>query len=58
MTKPLLTFLDEPALGLDTLFVSGGRRGLEIELVACDLVRVCQAKTAFLCRQTGRVGLW
>jgi Cys-tRNA(Pro)/Cys-tRNA(Cys) deacylase len=40
------TVVDESALGLDTMFVSGGRRGLEIEVAPADLVRVLDAVTA------------
>lgn len=37
------TVLDESALGWDTIFVSGGRRGLDIELAPADLVRSTRA---------------
>ncbi len=40
------TVLDESALGLDTVFVSGGRRGMDIEIAPSDLVRVTGATTA------------
>lgn len=30
--KTLRSFIDESALGFDTIFISGGRRGLEIEV--------------------------
>lgn len=30
--KTLRSFIDESALGFDTIFISGGRRGLEIEI--------------------------
>ncbi len=36
--RPLATVLDESALGHETIFVSAGRRGLEIELAPADLL--------------------
>ena len=41
--RALATFLDESALAFDTLFVSAGRRGLEIELAPGDLVALTGA---------------
>lgn len=43
---PSPTVLDFSALGLDTMLVSGGRRGLDIELAPLDLVRLTDAITA------------
>lgn len=40
------TVLDESALSFDTILVSGGRRGLDIELAPGDLVRLTKAVTA------------
>ena len=48
--RPLPTVLDETATAYDTVFVSGGRRGLDIELAPADLVRVTGATTAPLGR--------
>lgn len=42
----LPTVLDASALGWPTVFVSAGRRGLQVELAPTDLVRVTQARTA------------
>ncbi len=39
----LQTVLDESALAYDSIFVSGGRRGFDIELAPADLVRVTSA---------------
>ena len=44
--KRLPTFIDESIVEFDTVFVSAGRRGLEIELAPTDLQALCQAKLA------------
>ncbi|QOT17415.1 MULTISPECIES: Cys-tRNA(Pro) deacylase [Paenarthrobacter] len=44
--QPSPTVLDESALGFETIFVSGGRRGLDIEVAPADLVRLTRAVTA------------
>jgi Cys-tRNA(Pro)/Cys-tRNA(Cys) deacylase len=44
--QPSPTVLDESALSFDTILVSGGRRGLDIELAPEDLVRLTKALTA------------
>jgi Cys-tRNA(Pro)/Cys-tRNA(Cys) deacylase len=44
--KTLPTVLDATATGFATVFVSGGRRGLDIELGPADLVRVTRATVA------------
>jgi Cys-tRNA(Pro)/Cys-tRNA(Cys) deacylase len=41
--KPLPTVLDESALEHAAIYVSGGRRGLEIELDPRDLVKLTRA---------------
>jgi Cys-tRNA(Pro)/Cys-tRNA(Cys) deacylase len=41
--RRLATLLDACALAHDTIFVSAGRRGLEIELAPADLVALVQA---------------
>lgn len=46
--KRLRTFIDESALGFETLFVSGGRRGLEIELAAETLADLTAAVFAVI----------
>ncbi|MBG6182245.1 Cys-tRNA(Pro)/Cys-tRNA(Cys) deacylase [Arthrobacter sp. CAN_A214] len=43
---PCPVVIDESALGFDTVLVSGGRRGLEIELSPADLVRITSAQVA------------
>ncbi|WP_028115586.1 Cys-tRNA(Pro) deacylase [Ferrimonas senticii] len=44
--KRLPLVLDSSALGFDTIFVSAGRRGLEIELAATDLLKLTGGKAA------------
>lgn len=46
----LPTVLDQSVLNHETIFVSGGRRGLEIELAPSDLQQLCKADTVSLCR--------
>jgi Cys-tRNA(Pro)/Cys-tRNA(Cys) deacylase len=44
------TVVDTTALGWDTVFCSGGRRGLELELAPADLVRLTGATVAAIGR--------
>jgi Cys-tRNA(Pro)/Cys-tRNA(Cys) deacylase len=44
--KRLPTLLDESALAFETIFVSAGRRGLELELATDDLIRLTGARIA------------
>ncbi len=44
--KKLVTVMDTSALNFDTIFVSAGRRGLQIEICPQDLASLTQA---FLC---------
>lgn len=46
--KRLKTFVDESANGFETIYVSAGRRGLEIELSPQDLAGLVNAKFAKL----------
>ena len=46
----LTTVVDESALGFDTVFVSGGRRGFDIELTPADLARAASAVFAAIAR--------
>lgn len=48
--KRLTTVLDDSALTHDTIYVSAGRRGLEIELSPADLVSMTEAKVAAIGR--------
>ena len=48
--RALPTLVDETALDHDTVFVSAGRRGLEIELAPADLVALTNAEVRRLRR--------
>ena len=48
--RALPTLVDETALDHDTVFVSAGRRGLEIELAPADLVALTNAEVRGLRR--------
>lgn len=47
--KALPTFLDESATQYPSIFVSGGKRGLEIELSPQDLLSLTKGQFAALC---------
>jgi len=49
--KRLPTVVDASAVALDVVYVSGGRRGLDIGIAPGDLVRACQATTGDIGRQ-------
>ena len=44
--RQLPTLLDESALAFETIYVSAGRRGLELELAPLDLLAVTGGRTA------------
>jgi Cys-tRNA(Pro)/Cys-tRNA(Cys) deacylase len=48
--RALPTVVDESALAFDTIHVSAGRRGLEIELSPADLVRLTGARVERIAR--------
>ncbi len=48
--KRLPTTIDLAALDWETILVSAGKRGLQIELVPADLVRLTEAKIAAIAR--------
>jgi Cys-tRNA(Pro)/Cys-tRNA(Cys) deacylase len=50
--KRLPTVVDASALGHDTVFVSAGKRGLEVELAPDDLVKLTDAVSARIGRAT------
>jgi Cys-tRNA(Pro)/Cys-tRNA(Cys) deacylase len=47
---PLPTVLDETAELFDSVFVSGGRRGFDIELAPSDLIAITRATVAAIAR--------
>lgn len=49
--QPSPAVVDESALSFAGILVSGGRRGLEIELAPADLIRVTGATVAFIAHQ-------
>ena len=48
--RSLPTVVDASATGLDTVYVSAGRRGLQVELAPADLVRLTDATWAPISR--------
>lgn len=50
--KQLRTVLDQSADHYQTIFVSGGKRGLDIELAPHDLLRLCRARLAPIAQPT------
>jgi Cys-tRNA(Pro)/Cys-tRNA(Cys) deacylase len=46
--RRLPTVLDATLENFETVFVSGGRRGLDIEIAPADLIRMCKASTAMI----------
>ncbi|TDD18266.1 Cys-tRNA(Pro) deacylase [Kribbella turkmenica] len=48
--RALPTVVDETATAHDTVYVSGGRRGLDLGLAPADLVTVTKARTAAIAR--------
>ena len=48
--RPIPVVVDAAALDRETVFVSAGRRGLQVELAASDLVRLANAKVATIAR--------
>ena len=50
---PLPVVVNAAALDLDSVFVSAGRRGLQVELAPTDLVRLAGATVASIARDAG-----
>ena len=53
LRRPLPLIIDASATGHETVFVSAGRRGLQLELTPADLVRLSAAQTARIARDQG-----
>jgi Cys-tRNA(Pro)/Cys-tRNA(Cys) deacylase len=51
--RRLPTLVDDSALGYETVFVSAGGRGLEVELAPADLVSITEARVQRLTRVRG-----
>ncbi|RFU36885.1 Cys-tRNA(Pro) deacylase [Actinomadura logoneensis] len=49
--KRLPTVIDESVSALETVYVSAGRRGLQIELAPADLIRLTAARLAAIARR-------
>jgi Cys-tRNA(Pro)/Cys-tRNA(Cys) deacylase len=45
LSKPFEVCLDRPALGLEHIHVSGGQRGLDVQIGVKDLIALTKAKT-------------
>ena len=51
MKKQFVTVFDESCLAQDTMLVSGGRIGTQIECAPADLVKVTRGKTAAITQE-------
>lgn len=48
MKKLFPTFIDRSAEKKDTIYISAGKRGLQIEIAPAELLPICRAKFASL----------
>jgi len=49
--KTLRTFVDTGMTRYDQVYVSAGKRGLELEVAPADLIRLCRATSASIARR-------
>jgi Cys-tRNA(Pro)/Cys-tRNA(Cys) deacylase len=49
--RPMPVYVDSSGLDCSTIFVSGGRRGLQVELAPADLLRLAKATAARIARE-------
>lgn len=52
--KRLPTVVDERIVQWETVYVSAGRRGLQLQLRPADLIQFCQATVAPIARESGK----
>ena len=52
--KLLATVIDDSCAAFDTIYVSGGRRGLDLEVAPNDLVMVLRARSAAIAQSENR----
>ena len=53
MKKQFVTVLDESAVGLDTIFFSGGKLGLQIEMSPSEFKKAVDYKLFDVCKRSG-----
>ncbi|MDY2777090.1 MAG: Cys-tRNA(Pro) deacylase [Collinsella sp.] len=51
MRKRFPTLIDDSCLEFDTIYISGGRRGIQLSLAPADLVAFTGARLASICRE-------
>lgn len=54
--RPLPTYVDDSVTRLDVVYVSGGRRGLDVGVAPADLLRATAGRVAAIARASGSSG--